>query len=52
MAFEDYLEIFQHTCISIDFKNDYTSKSLTYDGNTTMQESEQVKCYFQLDETI
>ena len=33
MNFEDYLHLFDHTCISIDFKDKYIKKSLIYDGN-------------------
>ena len=50
MMFNDYLYLFDHTCISIDFPDKYVKKSLIYDGNHTLKENEQVKFYFALDE--
>lgn len=52
MKFEDYLYCFHHTCISIDFPKSYVRKSLIYDGNKTLEESQMIKFYLTLDETI
>jgi hypothetical protein len=52
MKWEDYLYYFEHTCISIDFGDKYFRKSIVYDGNKTLKESEQVKFYLTVDETI
>jgi len=52
MPLLDYVKYFDHTCICMDVKSDWFTKSLMYDGNTAVADTQQVQFNLTLNEDL